>query len=180
MLTLTIIRHAKSAWDQPGIDDHDRALNERGLHAAPLVGRWLATHGWRDDRGGLPQPGLPDHWLSSTATRARMTAEIMAGECGLPLTAVYLDRRLYHASGAELMALVREAPACRHLALFGHNPGLEEFACELLGNGEDITLKTAAVVCLALPQDEWKWVDHGSATLRFFTWPAKLEQGGCL
>ncbi len=172
MLTLTLIRHAKSSWSRPDLGDHDRTLNERGLRAAPQMGRWLAAHGWAGENG----PGLPDHWLSSTATRARLTAEIMAGECGLPLTALHFDRRLYLADSRELLHFVRETPVCRHLVLFSHNPGIEDFANELLETGGDLVFKTSAVACLTLPQDEWQWLDFGTASLRFHTWPAQLEQ----
>ncbi|MGR3409824.1 MAG: SixA phosphatase family protein, partial [Paracoccus sp. (in: a-proteobacteria)] len=31
---LILTRHAKSAWDDPTLDDHDRPLNDRGRRSA--------------------------------------------------------------------------------------------------------------------------------------------------
>ena len=45
---LILTRHAKSSWDDPGMDDHDRPLNSRGLRDAPAMGQWLR------DKGHLP------------------------------------------------------------------------------------------------------------------------------
>lgn len=41
MRQLTLIRHAKSSHDHPGLPDKLRPLNDRGLHDAPLVGQHL-------------------------------------------------------------------------------------------------------------------------------------------
>ncbi len=51
MKTLILMRHAKSGWAEPGMDDHDRALNQRGRSAVPVMAHWLAARG--------PQPELP-------------------------------------------------------------------------------------------------------------------------
>ena len=67
MKLLLILRHAKSSWKDPDLDDHDRPLNKRGRRDAPRMGRLLR----KEDL-------LPDLILSSTAVRARMTAEMVA------------------------------------------------------------------------------------------------------
>ncbi|TJW64040.1 MAG: histidine phosphatase family protein, partial [Mesorhizobium sp.] len=59
---LLLLRHAKSSWDDPDLIDFDRPLSARGLKAAPLVGRELASQGW-----------LPDLALVSPALRSRDT-----------------------------------------------------------------------------------------------------------
>ena len=41
MKYLTIIRHAKSSWENPELDDFDRPLNERGKKAILLIGNFL-------------------------------------------------------------------------------------------------------------------------------------------
>jgi phosphohistidine phosphatase len=60
--TLILIRHAKSDWEHPALDDHDRPLNARGQRSAPRIGAWLAAQGL-----------APDAVLCSTARRTRET-----------------------------------------------------------------------------------------------------------
>lgn len=170
MPVLSIIRHAKSSWDKPDTGDHDRTLNGRGFHAAPLMGRWLFREGW-------PAVGaeVPGHWCSSTATRARLTAEIIAGECGLPLSVVTFDRNLYLAPEDDMLDVVREFPPAAHAVIFGHNPGLEDLVNRLLAGGAIPHFKTAAVACLRVPGETWGDLRWNSAELLFHRWPAGLE-----
>jgi phosphohistidine phosphatase len=71
MKSVLILRHAKSSWKDPDLPDHDRPLNKRGKHDAPLMGRLLK----REDL-------VPDVIISSTAMRARATAEAVAKGSG--------------------------------------------------------------------------------------------------
>ena len=49
MKTLLLLRHAKSAWSDPRLDDHDRPLSGRGERAAKAMAglgvNALAEHG---------------------------------------------------------------------------------------------------------------------------------------
>ena len=67
MKSVLVLRHAKSSWKHPELPDHDRPLNKRGKHDAPLMGRLLK----REDL-------VPDVIISSTAMRAGATAEAVA------------------------------------------------------------------------------------------------------
>ena len=98
MIRLALVRHAKSDWGDPRLDDHDRPLNDRGLRDAPRMARRLAETGFR-----------PDVILSSTALRARTTAEAFGAELGV---AVSLDPELYGAPARTLLAAPRR-PARR-------------------------------------------------------------------
>ena len=62
MKRLILMRHAKSTWDDPTQDDHERGLNGRGRVSARVVGEWLKTKGY-----------IPNQVLSSSATRTRET-----------------------------------------------------------------------------------------------------------
>jgi phosphohistidine phosphatase len=97
MKTLVLVRHAKSAWDSPGLDDHERPLAERGLRDAPEMGRRLAERGL-----------VPDVIRSSTAVRARTTAKLMAQALGVGADRVQLDERLYGAMPEEILTVVGE------------------------------------------------------------------------
>ena len=121
MRTLQLLRHAKSSWNDPALDDHDRPLSERGRAAAALVGARLAAAG--------AAPGLI---LCSTALRARETCEGVAAAFDAPPPCRY-DERLYLASGGRILDLVGalgdEVPA-RVMAI-GHDPGLRTLAAAL-------------------------------------------------
>ena len=41
MKSVLILRHAKSSWKQPDLNDHDRPLNKRGKRDAQRMGELL-------------------------------------------------------------------------------------------------------------------------------------------
>lgn len=110
-LTLILIRHAKSSWDDPEADDHARVLNARGRGAAPLIGRWLAQKGY-----------IPDVMLCSDAARTRETAALIL-PCLAPQPACRIMPALYHASPDSMLAILQTQTA-QTVALIGHNPGI--------------------------------------------------------
>src|SRR6056297_3170020 len=116
-LTLILMRHAKSAWDDPALDDFDRPLNGRGRTSAQAIGRWLTECGH-----------LPDEVIVSGARRTVETWSRMAGE--LPATATMRsDPALYHANPETMLGVIRRATSTT--TMIGHNPGLAEFAGRL-------------------------------------------------
>ena len=141
---LFLVRHAKSSWVDPTISDHDRPLNERGLRNAPDMGRRLS------DRGVSP-----DALTSSTALRARTTAEIIADSLGWPEERVVLDRALYHASATELQEYIGGLnDAHTSVMLFGHNPGMTSLVPHLFGLTIE-NLPTCGVVYLQFSTESW-------------------------
>jgi phosphohistidine phosphatase len=142
MKTLLILRHAKSSWKDAGLPDHDRPLNKRGKADAPKMGRLLRDHNL-----------VPDLILSSTAQRARQTAQ-RAVEGGAMSCPVELHEQLYHAHPGELVEILRAAPnECARVMLIGHNPGLEILLHALTGDGNH--LPTAALAEVELEIECW-------------------------
>jgi phosphohistidine phosphatase len=141
--TLLVLRHAKSSWDDPHLDDHDRPLNARGERDAPRMGR-LA----RKKRLSV------ELIISSDALRARLTAEAVADAIGYG-GQILLDPRLYHASAADILAVLRSAvdDNVTTVMIVGHNPGLEDLVARLTGDPE--ALPTAALAQIALPIERW-------------------------
>ena len=45
MLTLSLLRHAKSSWKNPTVPDRERPLAARGITDAPLMGRAITERG---------------------------------------------------------------------------------------------------------------------------------------
>lgn len=121
---LLLLRHAKSSWDDPKLDDFDRPLGPRGLKTAPLMGRELERRGW-----------LPDLALVSPALRARDTWRLVAAELSRRVPVEFAET-LYEAAATDILALVRQAKAA-NLIIVGHNPGLEDFAYRLASHASD-------------------------------------------
>lgn len=116
--TLILLRHAKSAW--PDVPDHERPLANRGRRDAPAVGHWLRAAGY-----------VPDQVLCSTARRAWETWLLAAAGLGTtpPVSA---EDRVYRASAAELLELIRQVPAGPGtLLVVGHAPSLPDLALML-------------------------------------------------
>lgn len=140
---LLILRHAKSSWKASGLADHDRPLNKRGLRDAPRMG-WLLRE----------EDLLPDLILSSTALRARKTAEIVAEKSGYEGELEY--RSDFYGAGPEayLDVLSSLTDEYSRVMVVGHNPGLEDLL-ELL-TGEIEKMPTAALAQVALPIQTWR------------------------
>lgn len=116
---LHLLRHAKSSWDAPDLDDHDRPLADRGRRVAPLIADYLTGAGLR-----------PDLVLCSTAARARQTFDALAPALdGVP---VQYERAVYVFDGDSLVGRLRTLPdSVVEVLVVGHNPALEETAIAL-------------------------------------------------
>jgi len=149
MKTLVLVRHAKSSWDRPGLDDHERPLNERGLRDAPKMGRRLAERGL-----------APDVVLSSTAVRALTTAELLAEAIGVDRERIIADERLYATSATGLLDIIAGLDAAVDTAMVvGHNPEMTSLVQRFTDEIGD--LPTCAVVEFRFEADAWDELDEG-------------------
>ena len=178
MKTLTLLRHAKSGWDDGVQRDFDRPLNPKGRRAAQTIGRHLRREGLTFD-----------HVVASPAQRVVETmAEVEAGY-GASLSpgpeSISWDKRLYLAPAETLLDVIRELPdAHARVLLVGHNPGLEDLVLDLVPDGgserggprDAVELKypTAALAELTWA-DGWSGLRSGGATLTRFTRPRDLD-----
>ena len=176
MKYLTIVRHAKSSWGQPGLADHDRSLNERGLRAAPAVATFLH----RTYFGGNESPPLlplPDRLVTSTALRALSTAQIMRETLGMPMASLQLESRLYLADADTILDVMRSfEESWHHVMLFGHNPGLHDFAEHILARANIPKVPTCTAVIMAFPHEFWSLADWNEAQLIGYITPKTLER----
>lgn len=149
MISLALVRHAKSDWstvkrpDGRLIADHDRPLNERGRRDAPRMAQRLADAGFR-----------ADVVLSSTALRARKTAEAFADALSAPLS---LDEELYGASSKTLWAVASAAGHPRVLVV-AHDPGMSALAAHLSRDRIE-HMPTCAVATFTWDTDDWDVAD---------------------
>lgn len=168
MKTLGLLRHAKSDWDDVGLRDFDRGLNDRGRRGAALIGRYIA-------QGRFTWDAV----IASPAERVRRTIEASR----LPL-APQFDQRAYLAGPGTLMDLLREIegdPAS--VLLVGHNPGLQELLFRLVDPAQENELfaraarkfPTATFAVLELDIDRWDDLAAGCGHLVEFTRPRDLD-----
>jgi phosphohistidine phosphatase len=147
MKSVLVLRHAKSSWKHPDIIDHDRPLNKRGERDAPLMGRLLKKKGL-----------VPDIIISSTAIRARSTAEAVAKTSGYK-GKITFNRSLYAARPqAYIVALHDLSDDYVLVLIIGHNPGLEELV-EML-TGEIHLMPTCSLAHLKFRVGKWSDIDN--------------------
>ena len=168
MKVLTLLRHAKSDWDDPIQRDFVRPLNPRGRRAGRTVGGEMRAVGLRFDRV-----------LASPAARVAETlAEVEAAYGRL---SPGFDPRLYLASPDTLLDIVHETPdALSSLLLVAHNPGLEQLALALAAPDRltgEVALKypTATLAELRFPVGSWTGIAAGGGTLARFIRPRDLD-----
>jgi phosphohistidine phosphatase len=163
MKTLLILRHAKTQSDAPA-GDHVRELTERGHHNAAAMGAYIHN-----------LIGTPDAIVTSDATRARQTAEIVASavDFAAPLT---VEPQIYAADPDTLLAVVRSIPdGVQTVIIVGHNPGFEELAAALAGNAEhEVRLPTSGLALLEFDVEGWDAVRAGAGRLREIATPRAI------
>jgi phosphohistidine phosphatase len=165
---LLLLRHAKSSWDDPRLGDHDRPLAPRGEEAARRVAVHLESAGIR-----------PRLVLCSSARRARDTLAALLALLGD--APVQVDADLYGADSSEILEMLRRVGSdVESVMIVGHNPGLEELALDLAGDGDPTALErlrtkypTGALAVLQLATD-WAALDAGTAYLSDLVLPRRL------
>lgn len=161
---LIIMRHAKSSWGDPGLDDHDRPLNERGRRDAPRIGERLAALGW-----------TPDLISASDAQRTRETAALMIPALD-DEPEVRFDPNLYLAGLPAIHGAAASWPAEVATALvLGHNPGWAQAASLLAAETIQMTTANAALFESSAPSADWPAALAGAWTLVDVLRPKELE-----
>jgi phosphohistidine phosphatase len=160
MKTLVIVRHAKSSWDQPGLSDFDRPLNERGKKDAPVMA------------SRLKEKGIElDYLVSSPAKRAKKTAKYFAEEFRLKKEDIKLVEALYGATQSEFLQAVKEIEdKYDNVALFSHNPGVTDFASSLTNVHVD-DMPTCAMFAVQANTDSWIDFMEVEKSFLFFDYP---------
>ena len=142
--------------------DFDRPLNQRGIKAAPTIGRLMRKRKLQ-----------PDLVLSSPAERARQTSQLVLDAAGFK-TELRYDERIYEASAARLFEIVSQIDDDANVAmLVGHNPGLEELLEALTGAAR--SLSTAALACVELDIERWSKLRAGANQLAWLVKPKELK-----
>jgi phosphohistidine phosphatase len=158
---LFLLRHAKSSWDDPALDDHDRPLSARGRGAASLIGAYL-------DR----EQAEISLVLCSSARRTRETLELIS----VPAE-IRTERELYGVSADQLLARLRRVPDdVAAVMVIGHNPAIHDLAVTLAAGAGDLAERkfpTGALATLTYV-GPWHALGPGHAGLAGFVTPRQL------
>jgi phosphohistidine phosphatase len=168
MLSLALLRHAKSSWDDSDLDYFDRPLNERGRAAAKLMGNALRELQFE-----------PQLIVCSPAKRTRETLLLVAPSLHAPDAKVDFDDQLYLTPPETLLARLKSIPFdVNPVLMIGHNPGLHGLALMLTGTGDaksisrlEDKLPTAALAVFTFQQAAWRELIPGAGRLEAFITP---------
>ncbi|MGO4684915.1 SixA phosphatase family protein [Hyphomicrobium sp. 2TAF46] len=166
MLSLALLRHAKSSWEAKDIDDFDRPLNDRGRTAAPVMGAVLQELNF-----------APDRILCSPAKRTQETLTLISPF--VKDAEVTFDEQLYLTSQETLLSRLKAVPVgVKKVLMIGHNPGMHGLALMLAGTGDAKSISrledkfpTAALATFSFPQVAWRDLTPASGHLEAFVTP---------
>jgi phosphohistidine phosphatase len=170
MLTLYLLRHAKSSWDQPELSDSERPLSPRGRDAAPLVGRYMRSQGY-----------VPDLILCSPAVRARQTLELAVSTTDARI----IDGLYNFGDGTGLIHIIaREGGTSASVLVIGHNPSIAGAAALLVGKGASADhnrmarkYPTAGLAVIQFDLNSWSKIAAGKGRLARFVRPRDVVKG---
>lgn len=161
MRRLVLMRHAKSSWGDPTLDDHDRPLNKRGKNSARALGDWLRA-----------QTIVVDQALVSSATRTVETLQRLKVECDRQIL-----ERLYHADPDDMLKTLKGATG-QTVLMLGHNPGLSWFAKDLMQTPPPhprfVDYPTGATLVARFDIDDWSDLAKGTGQIETFVVPRDL------
>ncbi|MDX2001204.1 MAG: histidine phosphatase family protein [Chitinophagales bacterium] len=161
MKTIYLIRHGKSSWHYPELNDRERPLKNRGANDAHLMGKLL-------DKKKIE----PDAILTSPARRALDTAIIFADELGFKQN-IKIEEGLYFKGMDGILEVIRTANNdWGTVFLFGHNPDFLEFTNTYADDPYD-NLPTCGVVAIQYDVKKWEEASHENGKLKSFDCPSK-------
>ncbi len=165
MKNLYLLRHAKSSWDNPGLSDQERPLNQRGLHDAPMMGERLRGRG-----------ESPDLVFSSPARRALTTAQLFCDACGYPPDEIATDEGLYFLGrGAIEEIILNQSDRVGSLMLVFHNPDITHFCNSISDYFRIDNIPTCGLVKWACDIERWRDWSREAAKFEYFDYPKNLS-----
>ncbi len=170
MKRLCLMRHAKSDWNQPELEDAQRTLNGRGVKSAAFLAGFIVEQGW-----------TPDHALCSTAVRARLTIKPLADKLHGKCAVEYRDDLYMAMPGTLLNAIQKLDDKDETVLIVAHNPGLEMLAVALADeDSKDLSARmadhfpTGALAVFQFDVDRWTDITEGNGRVAFYGKPREL------
>ena len=169
MKRVYLLRHAKAASPEIGLEDFDRPLAPRGRRASARMGGYMRDLSYR-----------PDIALCSPACRTRQTWDLVRRKLDRPVIEEF-QAELYHADPRTLLACLRRLGDSHSSALLiGHNPGIQTLALGLLGRSVATAnpfgkYPTGALTVFDFTIDRWRDIEPATGVLIGFTRPKELD-----
>ena len=161
MLNIIIFRHGKSDWDANYDMDHNRPLSKRGYKAAKIMGRYIKK---------IDQ--IPDKVVSSSATRARDTAEhaIRHGKWSSKLS---IESKIYGGASETLLDIIHQLDKkTKSVCLVGHEPTCSSFISLCTFHSQRFT--TASMAKINFRADKWNKIEFGRGSLEWIKSPKEI------
>jgi phosphohistidine phosphatase len=163
MKVWVIVRHAKSSWSNPKLEDIERPLNKRGKRDAPFMAKLL--HG---------KSFSPDLLLTSPALRALTTAEHFAKQWKLDDEKLQIKEEIYEAYPEDLIRMARKFPDnLDTVFLFGHNPTITDIANRYTEDYIE-NVPTCGIIVLQADIEKWKDLNISNTRLQAFFYPKQF------
>ncbi len=163
MKHITLVRHAKSSWSDPTLNDIDRPLKKRGIVDAENMATYI-----------LNQNIVPDLFVSSPAKRAYQTAQIFAQKIIKDIEAIEVDDRLYLEGEDVMLKVIREQQnQYQSMILFSHMPYIASLFSELTGNFV-YEYPTCGLAHMQFDIDKWEDVLSGEGKSKLFLYPKMM------
>ena len=144
MKTLLILRHAKAVPKNPSLSDHDRPLDKLGEDDALHIGKLIKD-----------KDIIPSFIISSTALRAKTTAELVAKGCGYQGDIVH-NSSLYVAAPKDYLAILDTlSDRFSSVLIVGHNPVIEETIQMLTDSPDVVAISSCALAHLSISIEKW-------------------------
>ena len=160
MKELILVRHAKSSWDNPGLKDFDRPLNDRGNKDVITMSKRLVSRSVNADL-----------LVSSPAKRTLSTAQAFANTLGIKEADIMLMPSLYQALPSEFYRVVRTFnDDANTVLMFTHNTGLTDFANDLTNVHVD-NVPTCGIFAIKVDCEYWKDFARSTKLFWFFDYP---------
>lgn len=169
--TIYLLRHAKSSWGDPGVEDIDRRLSKRGRQAAKAMAQYVSR-----------RRIVPGQILCSPARRTRETLQCMEEKLDAAIP-IRFEKGIYNAEAPTLLRRLRRlSDALPSVMIIGHNPGMERLALMLIGDGETAArdklankYPTGTLAILTAPIYHWRELNPETARLEAFVRPKDLH-----
>jgi phosphohistidine phosphatase len=117
-----------------------------------------------------------DAFISSPAKRAKRTAQYFIKEYDGKEEDIIFISSLYDASVSDFNAAVKSIDdKYDNVALFSHNPGITQFANELVSGADIDNMPTCSVFAVKADTDKWKDFAKTKKEFLFFDYPKKEE-----
>lgn len=161
MRRLILLRHAKSSWSDPTLDDFDRPLNKRGRRDAPFMAKLFKNKNI-----------IPDIIISSPSERTKLTITEFIETLNYDKRNLRWDKQLYLASATKLLGIIKNLNEnYSTIMIVGHNPGLTDLQNILCKDKID-NIPTCGLVCMKT-HFNWKDIEADCFELEFFEYPKK-------